>query len=80
MFVFVPNAVEPALGRHGVNKVQRWALFMYRFSNGVELADGNENSFTDILTLWKEGYRNHFSDAVCNLVLESSEKLIPTSD
>lgn len=49
-------------------------------SYGIDYLDGNRNSFPDILTGWTKVYLNNYSDAVCSIVIESSEKLITTSD
>jgi len=57
LFVFAPLALEPSLGLHIVSKVQRWALFLSRFSYVIEHVDGASNVFADILTRWTKGYR-----------------------
>ncbi len=56
-FVFAPTVLEPALGRHIVSKVQRWALFLSRFSYEIDHVQGNRNVFADILTRWAQGNR-----------------------
>ena len=49
LFVFAPLALEPALGRHVVSKVQRWALFLSKYTYVIEHIDGDDNVFADIL-------------------------------
>lgn len=58
LFVFSPLVLEPALGRHVVNKVQRWALYLSQFPYVIEHIEGNRNIFADILTRWLKGYRS----------------------
>ena len=58
LFVFAPYAFEPTLGRHIASKVQRWAIYLSRFSYVIEHVDGNANVFADILTRWTRGYRS----------------------
>ena len=58
LFLFAPLALEPALGRHVVNKVQRWALYLSQFPYLIEHVDGQNNIFADILTRWLKGYRS----------------------
>lgn len=58
LFVFSPLAMEPTLGRHIVTKVQRWGLFLSRFSYVIEHIPGNQNVFADVLTRWLKGYRS----------------------
>lgn len=58
LFVFAPLALEPALGRHVVNKVQRWALYLSQFPYVIEHVEGERNVFADILTRWLKGYRS----------------------
>ena len=59
LFVFAPLALEPALVRHIVSKVQRWALFLSRFPYVIEHVSGTENVFADIMTRWTKGYRRN---------------------
>ena len=59
MFVYAPTALEPALGRHVVCKVQRWALYLSRFDYILEQIEGKDNIFADILTRWTRDYRNN---------------------
>lgn len=57
LFVYNPMAMEPALGRHIVTKVQRWALFLSRFNYTIEHIPGKSNVMADIMTRWYGGYR-----------------------
>ena len=57
LFVFNPLALDPTLGRHIVNKVQRWGLFLSRFSYAIEHVDGECNVMADIMTRWWRRYR-----------------------
>ena len=57
LFVYALLAFEPALGRHVVSKVQRWALFLSRFDYVIEHIPGYCNVFADMLTQWAKGYR-----------------------
>ncbi len=42
LFIFAPLALEPALRRHVVSKVQRWALYLARFSYDIEHFRGDD--------------------------------------
>ncbi len=42
LFVFSPHSVEPALGRHVVSKVQRWALHLSKYQYVIEHIDESE--------------------------------------
>ena len=81
LFVFAPLALEPALGRHVVNKVQRWALFLSQFPYVIEHVDGSRNVFADILTRWLKGYRAERKKArtMCKLVMNRDIVESPTS-
>ncbi len=57
LFVFSPHALEPALGRNVVSKVQSWALHLSKYQHVIEHIDGSENVFANILTRWVRGYR-----------------------
>ena len=57
LFVFNPLGMEPAIGRHIVNKVQRWALYLSRFHYTIEHVAGEKNVMADIMTRWYAGYR-----------------------
>ena len=57
LFVFNPLALNPTLGRHIVNKVQRWGLFLSGFSYAIEHVDGKCNVMADIMTRWLREYR-----------------------
>lgn len=43
LFVFNPLALDSTLGRHVVHKVQRWGLFLSRFSYVIEHIEGTNN-------------------------------------
>jgi len=79
LFVFAPLVLEPALGRHIVSKVQRWALFLSKFNYVIEHIRGDENFCADILTRWTRGYRNE-KQLLCSIVLEEAAQLIPAAD
>jgi len=79
LFVFAPLVLEPALGRHIVSKVQRWALFLSKFNYVIEHIRGDENVCADILTRWTRGYRNE-KQLLCSIVLEEAAQLIPAAD
>lgn len=78
LFVFSPTSFEPAVGRHVISKVQRWAIFLSQFNYVIEHIDGERNVFADILTRWARGYRNNsvYTSQVNSLVLE---QLIPAA-
>lgn len=57
LFVFSPTSVHPMLGRHTINKVLRWALYLSQFMYTIEHVPGGANLFADILTRWLGGYR-----------------------
>ena len=81
LFVFAPLALEPALGRHIVSKVQRWALFLSRFPYVIEHIEGKSNIFADILTRWTKGYRKQCkSMKTLFRLIESSSQIIPAAD
>lgn len=58
LFTFHPLSVEPALARHKISKVTRWALYLSTFSYTIEHVSGDANVFADILTRWMKGYRS----------------------
>ena len=81
LFVFAPLALEPSLGRHIISKVQRWALYLSRFSYTIEHISGDKNVCADMLTRWTRGNRTtEYRPSMCSLLLESSEQLIPKAD
>ena len=82
LFVFAPLALEPALGRHIVSKVQRWALYLSRFSYVIEHVAGPKNVAADMLTRWAKGYRRDRSErpAVCSMTLAEAKQLVPRPD
>lgn len=57
LFVYNPLSVQPEIGRHVVNKVQRWALYLSRFHYNIEHVAGEKNVMADIMTRWFSGYR-----------------------
>lgn len=57
LFVFHPSALDPALGRHKILKVLRWALFLSSFTYKIEHIPGEHNTLPDIMTRWMRGYR-----------------------
>ena len=79
LFIFAPLALEPVLGRHVVSKVQRWALFLSRFSYVIEHIDGKSNICADILTRWTRGYRRDRSErlAICSMLMQEADQMVP---
>ena len=57
LFVFNPIALNPALARHMVRKMQRWGLYLSRFSYAIKHVKGEKNIMADIMTRWWRGYR-----------------------
>lgn len=57
LFVFNPLALDASLGRHVVNKVQRWGLYLSKYSYIIEHVEGEKNVMADIMTRWCRGYR-----------------------
>lgn len=82
LFVFVPIALEPRLGRHIISKVQRWALFLSRFEYVIEHVGGIDDVFADILTRWVCGYRKEPKalKTICSLMITSAKQLVPSPD
>ena len=80
LFVFCPSALEPALGRHVISKVQRWALYLSRFDYTIEHIPGTENVFADILTRWLKGYRVELKELrrICNITRLAGQ-ILPTT-
>lgn len=81
LFVFAPLALEPALGRHIVSKVQRWALYLSRFPYVIEHVSGEANVFADILTRWTRGYKrpNRTLQSLCSIV-NLNDQIVPPAD
>eukprot|EP00171_Calliarthron_tuberculosum_P013494 IDg13494t1 len=78
LFIFAHLALEPALGRHVISKVQRWALYFSRFSYAIEHISGIENVFADLPTRLGRGYRNdRQSSRVRSLVVQQNDQIIP---
>ena len=81
LFVFAPRALGPALGRHIVSKVQRWAIYLSRFSYVIEHIRGEDNVCPDMLTRWTRGHRaNKTPVMLSSLVLSNAEKMVPRPD
>lgn len=81
LFVFALLAIEPALGRHVVSKVQRWALYLSRFSYVIEHIGGSANVFADILTRWARGYRNEQKLLrVSRIIVTDAEKMMLSTE
>ena len=55
LFVFNPLALDPARGWHIVNKVQRWGLYISKFSYIIEHIIGEKNVMAGIMTRWSRG-------------------------
>ncbi len=82
LFVFAPLTLEPTLGRHIISKVQRWALFLSRFSYVIEHVDGDANVFADMLTRWARCYRrdNKSLRTVASLSILSDDQIMPSPE
>ena len=81
LFVFAPLSLEPALGRHIVSKVQRWALYLSRFPYIIEHVSGTANVFADILTRWTRGYRrNTHTLRSVNSIVNLNNQIVPPAD
>ena len=80
LFIFAPLALEPALGRHIVSKVQRWALYLSRFSYVIEHVEGERNVFADILTRWTRGYRGDKARTVCSISVAQLPQMVPAAE
>lgn len=76
LFVFNPLAMRPSLGRHIVNKVQRWALFISRFMYTIEHVEGKRNITADMLTRWYVGSRNNRVMSRCITKLLLSQDIV----
>ena len=65
-----------------VSKVQRWALFLSKYTYVIEQIDGNDNVFADILTRWTKGYRNegYKLKTICSLLVQSAEQMVPAAE
>ena len=82
LFVVNRQALHPTLGRNVVSKVQRWGLFLSRFSYGIEHVDGESNVMADIMTRWWRGYRGKRQTArrITHLLLEKDFVASPLQD
>ena len=65
-----------------VSKVQRWALFLSKYTYVIEHIDGDDNVFADILTRWTKGYRNegYKLKTICSLLVHSAEQMVPAAE
>ena len=57
LFVFSPLSLEPNLGRHAIQKVQRWAIYLSQFHYDIMHIDGERNHCADMMTRWYRGFR-----------------------
>ncbi len=57
LFIFNPLSLDSSLGRNVVNKVQRWGLYLSRYSYVIEHVERDRNIVADIMTRWWRGYR-----------------------
>ena len=83
LYTFAPMALQPAMKRHAVSKVQRWAIFLSKFEYIIEHVDGSQNIFADILTRWTKGYRGNervATSKICSLLLDASCSVPSTDD
>ena len=80
LFVFDPLSLKPSLGRHVVNKVYRWALYLSRFTYTIEHVEGVNNVSADMLTRWYAGYRGKQPRARRIQVKLLEDDLIPSAE
>lgn len=66
LFLFAPLALEAALGRRIVSKVQRKALSLSRFHYCIEHIPGEENVFSDMLAMCEMLYRPAYQFVTAN--------------
>ena len=57
LFIFNPLALDQTLGRHVINEVQRWGLYLSKYSYIIEHVEGEKIVMPDIMTRWCRGYR-----------------------
>lgn len=57
LFVYSHVAVEKGIGRHFINKVQRWTLYLSRLMYTIEKIEGEGNVTAVVLTRWHSGRR-----------------------
>ena len=77
--IFATLALEPALGKQIVSKLQRWTLFLSKFNYVIEHINGTDIACADNLTRRVRGYRNE-KNLLCSLVLEEADQLIQSAD
>ena len=72
LFVFNPLSPDPTLGRHIFNNVQRWGIFLLRFSYAIEQVDGESNVMADIMKRWWRGYlvKRQLARGITHLLLK----------
>ena len=80
LFVFHPLSLKPSLGRHIINKVHRWALYLSQFSYTIEHVEGENNVAADMLTRWYAGCRGKRPSARRILSKLKNSDLIPTPE
>ena len=82
LFVFNPQALDTTLGRHVVNKVQTWGLFLSRFSYGIEQVDGESKVMPHFMTRFWRWYRSKRQAAkrIMKLLLEKDLVASPLED
>lgn len=54
-YIFDPLAVNSALGRHQVDRLQRWAMTLTTYKYVIEHVRGEENVWGDLLSRWGAG-------------------------
>lgn len=54
---FQSAAIELSLGRHGVLKAVRWALYLSAFIRRIEYVSGFSKTWPDIMQRWMRCYR-----------------------
>lgn len=57
LFVFNPFALNNTISRDVISKVQRWGLYLSRFSYVIKHIEGHRNIIPDIMTRCCLGYR-----------------------
>ena len=81
LFVFAPLALEPALERQVLSKLEIWGIFISRYTYVIEKVEGHENVFGDIVTLWTKGYsiEGYKMKTVSSLSVQNAYEMIPAS-
>ena len=82
LFIFAPLAFEPGLGRHITSKVQRWAMYLSRFTYVIEHVAGDANIFADMHTRWTRGYRSEklMSKNIYQVSSSKGGQIIPSAE